>query len=219
MNSRRTRCGQRLLDVEHRRRVREERHADGLDVRRQRRAAAGERVAAAGMSGSERPAGRERSSGEQAAAHRASDHLTTMLTRRPLATTTFTMVLPSVWACTCGSASAAASSDVLVDVGGHRHAAAHLAVHLHRHDDRLFGRDRGVARPASRRRPRRRAWPSRSHSSSAMCGANGDSISTSASTASRQHGRASPAARRSAGAAGSRRAAAWRERRSASANA
>ena len=35
--------GQRLLDVEHRRGVGEERHADGLDVRRQRRAAAGER--------------------------------------------------------------------------------------------------------------------------------------------------------------------------------
>ena len=47
MNSMRTALGQHLLDVEHRRGIREVGHADGLDVGRQERAAARERVAAA----------------------------------------------------------------------------------------------------------------------------------------------------------------------------
>src|SRR4029079_11219163 len=94
--------GQRLLDVEHRRGVGEERHADGPDVRRERGAAAGQRIAAPAERHERQRHEDEGEGGERPAAHGV-DHLTTMLTRRPLATTTLTMVLPAVWAWMAGS--------------------------------------------------------------------------------------------------------------------
>ena len=83
------------------------------------------------------------------------------------------------------SASAAARTVVLGGVGGDLDPAAHLAVDLHRVGDRL-GRPAAPGRPPGRpRRPASPSWPSRRHSSSAMCGANGATISTSGSATAR----------------------------------
>ena len=100
--------GDPLLDVEHRRVVHEHRDADDLDVRRQERAAAGERIAAARQRRA--PSASSRRSTKQLSSACHVHQLATMLTSRPPATTTFFTVLPSRCFTTCGSASASSRS-------------------------------------------------------------------------------------------------------------
>src|SRR5262249_32157353 len=97
-----------LLQVEDRCAVPEQRDADGPDGRGQRRAAARERVSAAGEARDQHQQGHkpERVLHVQSRAH----HFTTIDTSRPWAMTTFATVLPCVYCRTCGSARARASS-------------------------------------------------------------------------------------------------------------
>ena len=70
--------------------------------------------------------------------------LTTMLTRRPPATTTFFTVLP--WRCftTCGSAMTSSRTRSSAKIGRHRNPCAELPVDLDRHGDLLGLGDRLV---------------------------------------------------------------------------
>ena len=86
---------------------------------------------------------------------------------------------PSGW-----PAPAARSSSSPI-VGGDLDPVAHLALHLHDAGDRVVHQQRRVGHRERRRTPATRSWPSRAHSSSAMCGASGASISTSGSATSR----------------------------------
>src|SRR6185295_8924417 len=84
--------GEDVLHLEERAAILELWNADRVDRRRQERTAAGEGVAAAARRGSVR---REHNGGQPAHAY-----FTTMDTSRPLATTTFTTVLPAVYVAT-----------------------------------------------------------------------------------------------------------------------
>ena len=79
------------------------------------------------------------------------------------------------------SARAAASCSASRRAGGDRDRAPHLAVDLHRDLDRRRRRAARGRAPGSGRTRATPACPSRSHSSSATCGASGASISTSGS--------------------------------------
>ena len=108
-----------------------------------------------------------------------------MLTSLPRATTTFLTVLPvEVTGHLRIGERQRSRRSVFADVGRHRHAPAHLAVDLHGHDDLLGAFATASSNSGQPAATMPAGVAERSHSSSAMCGVNGESIRTSASTAS-----------------------------------
>src|SRR5262245_19683738 len=187
------------LEVENRRPVDERRHADGLDVVRQKGAAARERVAAGRR---ERSTTEDTEDTEDEIPSRrcfhglrllrvlrggefAGRHCTTTLTSGPFATTTFLIVLPAVCPLTAASASArsrSSSSDASARTLTRARTLPLICTGTT--TSSAFATTGSKVGHAALVSPS--AWPSMCHSSSAVCGANGDSIRTSASTASRK---------------------------------
>ena len=177
------------FEVEDRRAVGEGRDADRLDVVGQKRAAAGQGVAAAGTPEDTKSTHRAAPAGADgigcsalppsprvlASLHRRHDDHDA--DQRPLRDHHLPDRLAvGVTRCTAGSASASSRSSILGRAGRHGEPRAHLAVDLHRHDDLVGLGDRPDRTTATRPSASPSAWPSICHSSSAVCGANGEII-------------------------------------------
>src|SRR5262245_228197 len=193
------------LEVEDRGAVHERRDADRLDVFGQERSAPCERVAAAGAAETRRTKDTEATkatkkrpeSGIMPSDHRISPFVssvslvllqrrywTTTLTSGPLATTTFRIVFPAVCPLTAASASARSrSSSSDASARAVTRARTLPLICTGTTTSSAFATAGSNVGHAALVRPS--AWPSLCQSSSAVCGANGDSMTTSASMASR----------------------------------
>ncbi len=109
----------------------------------------------------------------------------TKFTIVPGTTLSLRTVAPSSSSAMRGSARAAASCAAASAPTAHLDPRPHLAVDLHRHLDRLLDQPRRISRREIDSYVSVSSWPSRAHSSSAMCGASGATISVSGSATSR----------------------------------
>src|SRR5439155_1279091 len=166
--------GQQRLDVEDGCAVHEHRDADRLDGRGKRRAVAGKGVAAAAADECQQTQG-----------DRALHHWITSDTSGPFPTTTFRIVFPVVCVRTDASASArsrSSSSDMPAGTVSRARTLPLICTGTTT-SSALATAASNAGQPAL---DSPSAWPSIAHSSSAVCGAKGDSITTSASIASRR---------------------------------